>query len=60
MAPMCGGADITDRQKWLYRYWRRATIPAHIAIDLARVEVEPSTGDPAVDYLIHLHDGADA
>ncbi|WP_155631641.1 hypothetical protein [Burkholderia stagnalis] len=51
---------MTARQKWLYRYWRRATIEAWVAIDLARHDVEPATGDPALDALIALHDWADA
>ncbi|WP_412525898.1 hypothetical protein [Burkholderia lata] len=51
---------MTTRQKWLYQYWRRARIEAWIAIDLARTEVEPSTGDIEVDALIALHDWADA
>ncbi|WP_155636326.1 hypothetical protein [Burkholderia stagnalis] len=51
---------MSARQKWLYRYWRGATVKAWIAIDLGRNEVEPATGDLALDALIALHDWADA
>ncbi|HDR9098332.1 TPA: hypothetical protein QDB15_000699 [Burkholderia vietnamiensis] len=51
---------MTTRQKLLYRYWRRAAIPAWIAIDLVRQEIQPETGNLEVDALIALHDWADA
>lgn len=51
---------LAGRKSGLYRYWRRASIPAHIAIDLARAGTETPTGNPVVDYLIHLHEVADA